>query len=373
MKLSILLLAFLLFSNCMVAQPYAIGRIRIELQDQSRNRTIPVEVYYPAQNAGNNAAWAPGFFPMVILGHGFAMTYAAYENLSGFFVPKGYVFAMIDTENGLISVSHPDFAADYQYVMQNLELPNVLSNSIAFLGHSMGGGAAFLAASQEPQPQLLVGLAPAETNPSAIGAANSINCPVFVFSGQGDAVTPPSENHSPMYDASNSLCKGFINILGGAHCYFASSNFFCDFGETTAGSSIQISRSQQQDVVYDFLEPLLATFLKNDNQAFAQFSDSLASSSRVSGTHTCDVNALETLSHTNIDVLAYPSPVNDLLSLSSPSKIIGAFQVINSLGKVMITGDCLNQQLQLNVSEWPNGVYYFRTAETSKKIIKTGP
>jgi len=370
MKFSVLLFTLLVFSNLIDAQPYSIGRTRIDLQDPARNRTIPVEVYYPAQSAGNNATWADGFFPMVILGHGFAMSYAAYENLSGYFVPKGYVFAMIDTENGIIGVSHPDFAADYQYVNQNLALPNVLNNSIAFLGHSMGGGAAFLAASQAPQPQLLIGLAPAETNPSAIDAASSINCPVFVFSGQGDAVTPPSENHIPMYDSSNSLCKGFINILGGAHCYFANSNFFCDFGETTAGSSIQISRAEQQDILYDFLEPLLATFLKNDNQAFAQFSDSLASSSRVNGTHTCDVNALKAISPDNQQLSVFPSPVNEILTLSSADKMLGAFEIVNSLGRQMLAGDCKNQQLQLNVSDWPDGVYYFRTSSKYGKIIK---
>ncbi|MEX1187947.1 MAG: T9SS type A sorting domain-containing protein [Bacteroidia bacterium] len=370
MKLILVSLFSALFITNASAQSYSIGRSSESVFDPSRNRAIPVEVYYPALSAGTNAEWATGTFPLIILGHGFAMTYSAYENISSFFVPKGYVFAMIDTENGLVGVSHGNFAADYKYVKENLNLPGTLEQTTAYLGHSMGGGAAFLAASLGNQPDLLIGLAPAETNPSAISASSLITIPTFVFSGEGDAVTPPSENHIPMYDDCASDCKGFISILGGAHCYFAQSNFFCDFGETTAGSDIQINRAQQQDVLFDFLEPLFQTFLRDNNETFAQFSDSLALSSRVSGTHTCDENALSFNASKSNLLTVYPSPASHSINIKSFKNKLGHFEIRSSTGKLVSQGNCDTTSENINISAWPAGIYHFKNADGQIRFKK---
>lgn len=364
----ILVFAFIQVSG----QPFSVGRTSINLQDASRNRTIPVQLYYSALNPGNNAPWVAGTFPLVILGHGFSMSYSSYENISTFFVPMGYVFAMIDTENGLIGVSHGDFASDIVYVKANLNLPQTLGEPIAYLGHSMGGGAAFLAAAQAP-PSLLVGLAPAETNPSAIAAAPGISIPSFVFSGSGDAVTPPESNHIPMYDACVSECKGFISILGGAHCYFAQSNFFCDFGETTAGSNISISRSEQQDVMFDLLDPLFDAFLRGNAGAFESFSDSLALSSRVSGFTTCDATILGDYTRNDNSLTFFPSPVVDVLKVKRVQSPLGKIEVWSMDGKLMITLFSLASEAELSLSRLAPGIYFLRTGSGSRKFVKVGP
>lgn len=353
------------------AQTFAIGRSSVSIQDDSRNRTIPVELYYPAVTAGNNAEWAEGVFPLIILGHGFSMTYSAYENISSFFVPKGYVFAMLDTENGLFSVSHGDFAADYVFVKNNLSLSGIEGARVAYLGHSMGGGAAFLAAAQDTQLDLLIGMAPAETNPSAISASSSIEIPTFVFSGQGDAVTPPAENHIPMYDACNASCKGFINVIGGAHCYFAQTNFFCDFGETTAGSNIQITRAQQQDVLFDFLDPLFETFLSENSSAFEVFSDSLATSSRVSGSHTCDELALQNAGSNDNILSVYPSPAGEIITLESVKQNIGKYEIINMSGQTVASGEVSDKTAVIPVKNLSPGVYLLKTKMSQIRFLRS--
>jgi hypothetical protein len=91
-----------------------------------------------------------------------------------------------------------------------------------------------LAASNNSNIAGIVGLAPAETNPTAIGVCGNISVPALIFSGSSDGVTPPAEHHIPIYQGIASTCKPFVSITGGAHYYFANSNFNCDFGKLSA-------------------------------------------------------------------------------------------------------------------------------------------
>ena len=75
-----------------------------------------------------------------------------------------------------------------------------------------------LAAANNANISGIVGLAPAETNPSAIGVCANISVPALIFSGSSDGVTPPAEHHLPIYQGIASSCKSFVSITGGAHC-----------------------------------------------------------------------------------------------------------------------------------------------------------
>jgi len=139
----------------------------------------------------------------------------------------------------------------------------------------MGGGSTFLAAENNTTIETIIGLAPAETNPSAIAAAPQVMVPTLVLSGAQDGVTPPIDNHIPMYNDANTDTKVFVNIVGGAHCYFANTNFNCDFGEATSSNGISISRADQQQLTYNWLNPWLDYHLKEDCSAWAALTDSL--------------------------------------------------------------------------------------------------
>ena len=62
----------------------------------------------------------------------------------------------------------------------------------------------------------------------------------LIFSGTADGVTPAAEHHTPIYNGLASSCKNFVNITGGGHCYYAQTNFNCDFGESTSSPNISI-------------------------------------------------------------------------------------------------------------------------------------
>jgi dienelactone hydrolase len=301
---SILFLALFLAQFC--PAQISIGHTTFTFNDPSRSggfgsgggtgRQIQTEVYYPATSAGTSTPVASGEFPIIVFGHGFAMTWDAYSNIWEHYVPRGYIMAFVRTESSLFpSPSHGDFGLDLTLVaqtMQDLQTTNALFQNhiypkVGLMGHSMGGGASFLAANNNTNIAALIGLAPAETNPSAIAVATNVQVPSIVFSGSSDGVTPPAQHHIPMYDGITSTCKSFVNIIGGAHCYFANTNFNCDFGESTSSTGISISRTEQQNATYSILDPWLDYHLKDICAAYEATQLYLTSTPGTSTQTTC--------------------------------------------------------------------------------------
>jgi hypothetical protein len=130
-------------------------------------------------------------------------------------------------------------------------------------------------------------LAPAETNPSAIGVCANISVPALIFSGSSDGVTPPAEHHLPIYQGIGSTCKSFVSITGGAHCYFANSNFNCDFGESTSSQGISITRAEQHQKTFAILDPWLQYVLGEDCFALNAFQSSLNTTTGTVNQTTC--------------------------------------------------------------------------------------
>jgi dienelactone hydrolase len=291
------------------SQPFEIGHTTITFNDPARTggygsgggpgRQIQSEIYYPAATAGTDVSMVPGQYPVVIFGHGFVMAWDAYQNIWEEFVPKGYIFVFPRTE-GNFSPSHDDFGQDLALLVGEMEAESNDAASIfyqhhngktAIMGHSMGGGSSILAAANNTSIETVIGLAPAETNPSAIAAAANVTVPALVLSGDGDAVTPPADHHEPIYSALASSCKYFTNIIGGAHCYFANSNFNCDFGEGTSGGNITITRPEQHTITFQYLTPWLAYTLKGECAAKNTFDSLLVQDAAVTYINECTVSA----------------------------------------------------------------------------------
>ena len=211
----------------LMAQNLNIGHSTLTFNDPNRTggfgsgggpgRQIQTEIYYPATTAGENTAVADGQWPVIVFGHGFAMNWDAYSNIWSALVPYGYIMAFPRTESGLFpSPSHGEFGQDIALIAQKMTDAGQNSTSIFYskisayacaMGHSMGGGAAVLAAAQSSLFDAYLGLAPAETNPSAIAAAANLQIPSLILSGSNDGVTPPSQHHLPIFNAIPQECK----------------------------------------------------------------------------------------------------------------------------------------------------------------------
>jgi pimeloyl-ACP methyl ester carboxylesterase len=290
-KMRAALFIFCLVVSCNSISQYQIGHTTITFNDPVRTggfgsgggtgRQIQTEIYYPATLVGDDVAVASGQFPLITFGHGFAMSWDAYTNIWQHYVARGFIMAFVRTEGSLIpSPSHGDFGTDLRQVSDKMLALNSSGSSIfngkitqkaAIMGHSMGGGASFLAAANNPNIATVIGLAPAETTPSAISASPNVTVPALVFSGTADGVTPPADHHIPIYQGLTSTCKSFVAITGGAHCYYANSNFNCDFGESTSSPNISITRAEQQLATYTVLDPWLDFKLKDICDSYAAF------------------------------------------------------------------------------------------------------
>ncbi len=278
-----LLTALLILIGSNAFSQYAIGHRTVTYNDAARsNRAISCEIYYPGVSAGDNVAVVAGEFPIIVFGHGFTMQPGAYPNWNNEFVPEGYIIVLPSTETGFSPV-HQEFGLDLRFLAtqmqaegQNISSPfyQHISDRTALMGHSMGGGASFLAASGFAGVDCIVGLAPAETNPSAVAAGVNVSAPTMILSGSSDGVTPPADHHIPIYDGLASNCKYFVSIQNGSHCRFASNPGLCTFGEIIPGS---LSAANQQAVSYAVCHPWFSYFLKDDCNAWDDFQAALSS------------------------------------------------------------------------------------------------
>ncbi|MBN2174366.1 MAG: dienelactone hydrolase family protein [Bacteroidales bacterium] len=283
-------------------QAWNIGNTSITFSDPDRsNRSIPTQIFYPANTGGTNVPVADGQFQVIVFGHGFVMVYSAYQFLWETLVPLGYIVALPTTE-GSLSPDHLSLGLDLRFLVNKLksegENPSSIFNghiadSAAIMGHSMGGGAAFLAVENFDGVSAMITFAAAETNPSAIQAAQNISVPTLVFSGSNDCVTPPPDHQIPMYNNLASPCKTFISITGGGHCYFADYNFNCAFGEAFCSPSPSISRDQQHNIILSHLIHYLDFQLKGDQLSWITFNNLLNNPSGITSNQECNINLLD--------------------------------------------------------------------------------
>jgi hypothetical protein len=184
--------------------------------------------------------------------------------------------------------------------------------------------------------------------------------PALIFSGEKDGVTPPAQHHLPIYNALNSSCKTFINIWGGAHCYFAKTNFNCDFGESTSSFGISISRQQQQQIAYDFATLWLNYFLKKDTNAFLIFMDSLQQSTRITYQNTCFIPSAaytDFLPNNNLEI--FPNPANSFIQIKSAQLILPTeIKIFSATGKLIQTSYLTDKSVIIDLQNFPAGMYY---------------
>jgi predicted dienelactone hydrolase len=251
------------------SQPFNTGHTRLILKDPSRNnRRIPVEVYYPSDSDGKKVQFTSnhsGKFPLLCFGHGFVMKAEAYNNIRDIVVPEGFIIAFPKTERGM-HPSHPDLAKDLSFVIHELQQMGQKAGSLFFdrigsincaMGHSMGGGAAVVAAQMDPAINAIALFSPYDIKPSAIAAAESVSIPALIFAGDNDCVTPPVTNQIPLYKALKSNDKTLIIIKGGDHCQMADSNFLCNSAEATCRKKKSITETQQHEIIRRYLLPWL--------------------------------------------------------------------------------------------------------------------
>lgn len=296
-----LTILLLLLCPALVFAQYEIGHQTFSINDASRgNREITGHIYYPAESAGDDVDVANAAFPFISFGHGFGMAWSEYEIWWQTLVPKGYVIAFATTENSIFPFpSHADFGEDLAFVINSYMDENMDANSDfyqrfstknAVMGHSMGGGSSYLAAgSFSADVETVISLAAADTDPSAIQAADNITVPVLTIAGSADCVVMEGGAPIDIYNGLNHTeYKAYVEITDASHCQFgiATSGSICTFGEFCSGF---LSLEEQHLQMFLNTEPWLDYFLKEDCAAWDLFHENLTTSTAHTYQETDDI------------------------------------------------------------------------------------
>jgi predicted dienelactone hydrolase len=397
MKHFFLLVAFVAMVFSAQAQTNLVGHRTFTFTDAARaNRSIAGHIYYPATAAGDNKTFAAGKFPVVVFGHGFTITYTEYDFWWTTLVQNGYV-VVIPTTEGSLSPSHANFGNDLKFLVAKMNSENALSTSPYFgkltgksavMGHSMGGGAAFLAATNNTAVNALVTFAAAETNPSAIAAAAGVKCPTLTLGGSRDCVAAPATNAKAMHSAITTPYRAYIEIKNGSHCQFGKGSAFsrCILAEGTAcGATASgfITNASQHTQMNSSVLPFLDYTLRGNCAGWTAFRTYLTSSTlhtylqAGTGGAGCPLartmapnNGTETVA-TNSEKtqFAYPNPSNGELNIeffATAETQNASITIMDMMGRAVLTQNVVAAEgtnLQtIDISALPQGTYLIRTA-----------
>lgn len=379
-KLILYFLVLTFYSVTTLAQPFQVGHKQQTFIDASRsNRSITAEIYYPANTAGDNVAIASGQFPVLVFGHGFVMTWSVYSPEWNGIVPNGYIMVFPTTETGFLP-SHSNFGKDMAYLVGAMKTEGTTASSTFFgsvaatsavMGHSMGGGSAFLAVQYDSTITAIATLAAANTNPSSIAAAAGISIPSIVISGSNDCVAPPNQHQIPMYTALASACKTFVSITGGSHCQFANSNINCSIGEATCSPSATITSTAQKNTTLTLLVPWLNHYLKNNSAAGVEFQNLITTASGITSQQNCSLLTTTIPNEiTQSTITIFPNPFSSATTLQMNVPLVNATLTVYSIyGETVVQRSDINgKSVVLSRENLASGVYFVRITEGSKII-----
>ncbi|MBL7910572.1 MAG: T9SS type A sorting domain-containing protein [Bacteroidia bacterium] len=392
----LILLGLLFFTALLSSQTFQTGTLTVTFNDPARTggfgsgggpgRQIQTEIYYPATVAGSNVAVASGSFPVVVIGHGFVMDWASYDNIYSELSKRGYIVALPRTEGGF-SPSHSDFGLDIALVGNKVMLLNAtntittifvgkVSQKLALAGHSMGGGSSFLAAKNNPSVTCLFNFAAAQTNPASSQAAKQVVVPTLIIGGQADCVAPASTNQNKMWDSTASTKKFEIIIKNLTHCDFGNgANFNCTFGQNTSNCPSTVTNTTALKLYMNFVNPFLDFNLKNSCSEGTRFMDSLNLSQvifakqqlGVLGCSPTDIGERTWINTLNV----YPNPAKEAVFIEGLTNLELKIELFSIMGqKLDVKTATEANKLKIELTDLPKGIYSVKINGNNDSVIK---
>ena len=191
----------------------------------------------------------------------------------------------------------------------------------------------------------------------------------MIFSGENDCVTPPATNQVPMYTSLTSLCKTYVNIIGGSHCQMANSNGFCSIGEVTCSPLPSITPGVQHLKLFNYLLPWLDYQLKGNCSQGAVFDSQILMDWAITYQKNCiQCNNLQIgeTSNANKGIIVFPNPVKDAFSIKGLFQKRYTIQVFDSNSK-LIFNQKFKELLTLDCSKISSGIYFYEIRDDNNK------
>jgi dienelactone hydrolase len=232
----------LLLTTWLAISGRALAEVPADLSGPGPNQVMRMDVEVPRSHGGEGSFGARIFVPMpsgmtaeapspvVAFGHGYLADVGWYESTLAHLASWGIV-VIAPRSAGELFPDHAAFADDLlsalDWVVAEAGRPGsgwpggpVDPKALGLSGHSMGGGAALLAAARDPSIRAVATLAAAEGDPSAIAAAAQIAAPVLFIAAGDDAITPVDKHQRPMFEAKATGPAELRTIAGASHCGF---------------------------------------------------------------------------------------------------------------------------------------------------------
>lgn len=258
--------------------PFAVGRTTFEVVDATRNRTLPVDVWYPATDDGatplsvydlvlagitadalDNPPVADGTFPLLIFSHGSNgvrfQSYFLTEHLAS----HGFIVAAPDhignNAGDIFLPSPPPFETrdrplDVTVTLDAMQARAVDASDpfymaidpfrIGVLGHSFGGftTVAMISGYQDVPPDTRVSailpIAPAVGGLTDEELA-SVDVPMLVLSGTSDTVVPIDPSTIRTFENTSGRARWRIDVDKAGHNSFTN---ICDFADALLGAGL---------------------------------------------------------------------------------------------------------------------------------------
>lgn len=132
--------------------------------------------------------------PVVAFAHGWLQPVDRYADTMRYLASWGIIVVAPDTQRGPIP-SHQGMAFDLSTALRRVATGSLAGGRVrgdlrrlAVMGHSIGGGAAMLAAAKDDAIKAVVTVTAAETRPSAIEAAGLVEAPSLHLIGKSDNI-----------------------------------------------------------------------------------------------------------------------------------------------------------------------------------------
>ncbi len=238
--------------------PPAAGWIDVRIRPQSGG-SFQATVFYPAvapggQGAALDRSAAP--YPALVFGHGYLANPTLYSETLGRLAVDGFVVIAPETRRTLLP-SHSQFADDMRasltwLVGESESSASLFTNAIragtfGAAGHSMGGGAALLAASRDSRISVVSTFAAANTRPSSLGVVGRIRGNVQFISGSDDQIASLADHQRPLFQRVKAA-KQLVVLKGGSHCAFLDEDPpLCDSGAMDRDEQLALSRALMTD------------------------------------------------------------------------------------------------------------------------------
>ena len=250
--------------------PYAVEVREIDVPRPAAGDAFGARLFVPHPDETDGGVLEVS--PVYAFGHGYLAPVEVYESTLEHLASWG-ITVVAPRSGGELFPSHERFAADLVAALDEVTslaaddtwdgLP-VDAGARAVGGHSMGGGAAVLAASLDPSIRTVATLNAADTRPSAITAAADVTAPMLLVAGSEDRITPVDGHQRPIFEAAAGPAQ-LRTIEGGGHCGVLDR---ADLMSIVCGGS-SLEAGTQRDLAHGALAAWLRGQLMSDGTAEA--------------------------------------------------------------------------------------------------------